>query len=82
MTRRDEVSDNLERELSELEAKGEGWVAGGMSDRNVRPAIILLTKAVLHLDNTSARLAKVNIWLTIAMLIVAGLQVAVVIMRK
>jgi hypothetical protein len=75
------MTDDLEKELSELENKGEGWVHG-MSDRNVRPAIILLTKAVLRLDKTSTQLAKVYIWLSAVLLVVGVLQAAIMLLHR
>jgi hypothetical protein len=68
---------DLERELDTLESKGELLLGGGLTDRNIRPAILLLGRAVLRLDRTSGHLARVNIGLTIVITAVGILQLIV-----
>ena len=67
--------DELGKEVSELHAKGEQWVGGGLYDRRDVPAILLLSKAVLRLDESSTFLARVNIALGAIVIVIGVLQV-------
>jgi hypothetical protein len=69
-------NDPLDQQLEKLEAQG-ARLMKGLDDANVRSAVILLAKAVLRLDTTSSRLAKVNIWLTVVIALLGVLQLAV-----
>jgi hypothetical protein len=72
--------DPLDQELEKLEAQGPRFI--GLSDGNVRPALILLTRAVLRLDKTSSRLTKIVIGLTVVGALVALLQLAVMVVHR
>jgi hypothetical protein len=67
------AEDSLKKQLEEFEAKGAFYTT--LPDANIRPAVILLTKAVLRLDATSTRLWKVNIGLTAVAVVLAILQI-------
>jgi len=47
-------------------------------DYRVAPALGVLVRAVVRLDKSSSRLATVNIWLTVVILVVGLLQVVLV----
>ena len=74
------TDEPLDRQVEKLEAQGPRFVSR-LSDANVLQAVILLTKAVLQLDKTSSRLAKVNISLTIVVVALAGIQLAVILLH-
>jgi hypothetical protein len=67
--------DPLDQDLKKLKAEGPKFVKG-LEDANVRPAIILLAEAVRRLDVTSSKLAKVNLGLTIMIVILTVVQIA------
>ena len=69
------MADELEEALRKLQQRGPDLYKGGWTDMNVRPSILLLTEAVLRLDKTSTRLARVNIALTIALAVIGILQI-------
>lgn len=69
--------DELEKKVAELEATGEQWIGGGLSDRRGVPTLLLLSKAVIRLDKSSTFLARVNIGLGAVVIGIGILQVVI-----
>jgi hypothetical protein len=67
--------DPLDQELQKLEAAGPNMMKG-LQDANIRPALLLLVKAVRRLDVTSSNLARVNVALTIVIVVLTVVQIA------
>jgi len=67
--------DRLDQDLKRLKDEGPKFVKD-LEDANVRPAIILLAEAVRRLDVTSSKLAKVNLGLTVMIVILTVVQIA------
>jgi hypothetical protein len=66
--------DPLDQELQKLDAQGPNMMKG-LQDANIRPALILLVKAVRRLDVTSNKLARVNLFLTIVIVVLTVVQI-------
>jgi hypothetical protein len=64
--------DPIETELGRLETQ-QGFTT--LQDQRTVPSIFLLTKAVIRLDKTSSRLAKIYIWLTVILGIIGVVQI-------
>ena len=71
--------DELEKDVSELELKGEAWVGGGLYDRRSVPSLLVLTKAVIRLDRASTFLARVNIGLGLVVIFIGIVQVIIMV---
>ena len=72
--------DELEEGFSKLGVPGGG--AQNFGDAGTTTAIGLLGKAVIRLDRTSTLLAKVNIGLTVVILLVGIVQVILMLRGK
>jgi hypothetical protein len=68
------VSDEIDFENEAGKLRGPG-VGGLNNDPQIVPAIGLLVKALIHLDKTSSRLAKIYIWLTVILGIIGIVQI-------
>jgi beta-N-acetylglucosaminidase len=67
--------DDLEKEIAELKARGEQWIAA--TDKRGVPALFLLSKAVIRLDKSSTFLARVNIGLGAVVILIGVLQIII-----
>ncbi len=72
--------DELEEGFNKLGARGAG--SQNFGDTGTAAAIGLLGKALIRLDRTSTLLAKVNISLTVVILIVGIVQVVLMLRGK
>ncbi len=72
-------AEEIEQQLDNLERGMAG--AYGPESGTVR-SLILTTRAVLRLNATSGRLARVNIWLAAVMALAAVLQLLFLILKR
>jgi hypothetical protein len=68
-------NDELEKQFDAIGDTPDLYMHGlGVVDRNVTKAMVLLGRAILRLDRTSTRLTKINIALTIVIVLASLLQ--------
>lgn len=71
----DSNQGNLKAELTKLAANVSESAQTPWQNATVVKGLSLLGLSVLRLDETSTRLAKVNIWLTVVILLVGLVQI-------
>jgi hypothetical protein len=67
-------NNDILKELEKLQ-NPPGVVSGLNNDQRVVPAILLATRAIVRLDETSSRLAIIYIVLTVALFIEGAIQI-------
>ncbi len=76
-------NDDLEKELNSIGEKPDLWRdSSGMVDRNVTKAMKALGLTMIRADRTNSKLAKMNLWLAMAVLVAAIVQVVLMLRGK
>lgn len=68
------AEDELLKRVRELVKPGAN-ISGLNTDGRVAPAIAILVEALVRLDTTSSRLAKIYIWLTVVLGVIGIFQI-------
>ena len=77
-------NDDLEKELNSIGEKPDLWrdSLGNVVDRNVTKAMKALGLTMIRADRTNSKLAKMNLWLALAVLVAAIVQIVLMLRGK